>query len=181
MSQPVLDAVTLQRTLSRMAHEVAEANPEHEALVLVGVQRGGVAIAQRLAAALEKLLGHAIPLGAVDVTFHRDDLDRRPAPKIYPTEVPGDLAGKTVVLVDDVFYTGRTIRAALDALHEFGRPSRVQLAVLIDRGHRELPIKPDFVGKNLPTARTQRVEVRVDATAGDDGVWIEGTATSAVP
>jgi pyrimidine operon attenuation protein/uracil phosphoribosyltransferase len=172
MSTTILDAVTLRRTLSRIAHEIAERNPDDSRLVLIGIQRGGVAMAGRLAGILRGILGREVPCGSIDVTFHRDDLDRRAAPTIRPTEIPGDIGGRTVVLVDDVLYTGRTIRAALDALHEFGRPSRVQLAVLVDRGHRELPLKADFVGKNLPTSPWQTVEVRFSDDGTDDAVLL---------
>ena len=170
MTTPVLDALTLQRTLQRISHEIVERNPEDSQFVLIGIQRGGLFVARRLAGILSGILGRPVPCGAIDVTFHRDDLDRRAAPVIYPTEIPGDINGRTVVLVDDVLFTGRTIRAALDALHEFGRPRRVQLAVLVDRGHRELPIKADFVGKNIPTSARQRVEVSLVESEGHDRV-----------
>jgi pyrimidine operon attenuation protein/uracil phosphoribosyltransferase len=176
MPSQILDAVTLQRTLVRMAHEIAERNPDDASVVLIGIQRGGLTVARRLVAALEKIVGRPVPCGSIDVTFHRDDLGRRTAPTIYPTEIPGDINGKTIILVDDVFFTGRTIRAALDALHEFGRPRRVQLAVLIDRGHRELPIKADFVGKNVPTSARQTVDVRFEDNAGAGAVYLEEKA-----
>jgi pyrimidine operon attenuation protein/uracil phosphoribosyltransferase len=176
MPTPVIDALTLQRTLQRISHEIVERNPDDSQFVLVGIQRGGVPVARRLAAILADILGRPVPCGAIDVTFHRDDLDRRAAPVIYPTEIPGDINGRTVVLVDDVLYTGRTIRAALDALHEFGRPRRVQLAVLVDRGHRELPIKADFVGKNIPTSVKDSVEVQLIESDGSDAVYLFGPA-----
>jgi len=176
MPTPVIDALTLQRTLQRISHEIVERNPDDSQFVLVGIQRGGVPVARRLAAILADILGRPVPCGAIDVTFHRDDLDRRAAPVIYPTEIPGDINGRTVVLVDDVLYTGRTIRAALDALHEFGRPRRVQLAVLVDRGHRELPIKADFVGKNIPTSVKDSVEVQLMESDGSDAVYLFGPA-----
>lgn len=176
MPTPVIDALTLQRTLQRISHEIVERNPEDSQFVLVGIQRGGVFVARRLAAILTGILGRPVPCGSIDVTFHRDDLDRRAAPVIYPTEIPGDINGRTVVLVDDVLYTGRTIRAALDALHEFGRPRRVQLAVLVDRGHRELPIKADFVGKNIPTSVKDSVEVQLMESDGSDAVYLLGPA-----
>jgi pyrimidine operon attenuation protein / uracil phosphoribosyltransferase len=176
MPTPVIDALTLQRTLQRISHEIVERNPDDSQFVLVGIQRGGVPVARRLAAILADILGRPVPCGSIDVTFHRDDLDRRAAPVIYPTEIPGDINGRTVVLVDDVLYTGRTIRAALDALHEFGRPRRVQLAVLVDRGHRELPIKADFVGKNIPTSVKDSVEVQLIESDGSDAVYLFGPA-----
>jgi pyrimidine operon attenuation protein / uracil phosphoribosyltransferase len=179
MREPVLDAATLQRSLQRIAHEIVERNPDDGRLVLVGIQKGGVPVARRLAGILAGILGREVPCGAIDVTFHRDDLDRRAAPVIYPTEIPGDINGCTVVLVDDVLFTGRTIRAALDALHEFGRPRRVQLAVVVDRGHRELPIKADFVGKNIPTRNNQTVDVCLSEADGVDGVFLSGDPVAA--
>ncbi len=185
MNPIVLDAAALQRTLARMAHEIAEANPVAGSLVLVGIQRGGVPVARRLAAELAGVFGHPIPCGTLDVTFYRDDLNQRAAPTVHPTEIPGDIQGKTVVLVDDVFFTGRTIRAAMDALHEFGRPSRVQLAVVIDRGHRQLPIRPDVVGKEVSTSLRQSVLVRCSQGGDDDGVFLReapaAVAASPVP
>ena len=172
MSQPVLDAPGLQSALRRIAQEILARNPDLKACSLVGIQRGGVFVGRRLAQELSVLSGQPVACGSVDVTFHRDDLDRRAAPVVYPTEIPGDIDGTTVILVDDVLYTGRTIRAALDALHEFGRPRRIQLAVLVDRGHRELPIKPDFVGLELPTSVRQTVDVRLEESEGEDGVFL---------
>ncbi len=156
-----------------MAHEIAERNPAGTDLVLVGIQTGGVFLARRLAAQLSTIYGHAVPAGFLDVALHRDDLDRRSAPMLRPTELPFDVNGRTVVLVDDVLYSGRTTRAALDALHDFGRPNRVQLAVLVDRGHRELPVRADFVGKNVPTSRSQRVEVSLTEDGGNDTVTLQ--------
>lgn len=172
MPSTVLDASGLQEALRRIAGEILACNPDTGAFCLVGIQRGGVSVGRRLAGELSRLSGRAVACGSVDVTFHRDDLDRRVAPVIYPTEIPGDIDGLTVVLVDDVLYTGRTIRAALDALHEFGRPRRIQLAVLVDRGHRELPIKPDFVGLELSTAVRQTVDVHLLESDGEDGVFL---------
>ena len=171
----ILNAAAMHRVLTRIAHEIVERNDDSQAVVLVGVQRGGVDLAQRLARVLNGIWGHAVPVGSVDVAMHRDDLDQKLAPKVHPTVIPFDINDKTVVLVDDVLFSGRTIRAALDAMNDFGRPRRVQLAVLIDRGHRELPIKADFVGKNVPTARSERVDVRLTEECGEDVVYLEKT------
>jgi pyrimidine operon attenuation protein / uracil phosphoribosyltransferase len=164
----LLDAEGLRRTLSRIAHEIIEANPELARVALVGIQTRGVPIAQRLRRFVEERAGEAPVLGAVDITFYRDDVQvrgsdapRHPQPVVRSTTLDFSLEGKTVVLVDDVLYTGRTIRAAIEALFDYGRPERIQLAVLVDRGHRELPIRPDYVGKNLPTARTERIQVQL--------------------
>ena len=158
----VLDADDVRRALWRMANEVAEANHGSADVVLVGLQTGGVALAEELADALERIDGQRPATGTLDVAFHRDDIGIRPVLPQAPTEIDVDLDGATVVLVDDVLFTGRTIRAALDALHDFGRPRAVQLAVMVDRGHRELPIRPDYVGKNLPTRRDEVVNVTLD-------------------
>jgi pyrimidine operon attenuation protein/uracil phosphoribosyltransferase len=171
----ILNPAAMHRVLTRMAHEIAERNDDSHSVVLVGVQSGGVDIARRLAGVLQGIWGHGVPVGSVDVAMHRDDLDQKLVPKVHPTEIPFDISHKTVVLVDDVLFSGRTTRAALDALNDLGRPQRVQLAVLIDRGHRELPIKADFVGKNVPTARSERVDVRVTPDRGDDVVYLEKT------
>ncbi|HEX3056813.1 MAG TPA: bifunctional pyr operon transcriptional regulator/uracil phosphoribosyltransferase PyrR [Gaiellaceae bacterium] len=164
----LLDAEALSRTLSRIAHEIIEANPELDEVALVGIQTRGVPLAQRLARLIEERAGEAPELGAVDITFYRDDVHVRGGeaplhaqPIVRETLLDFPLEGRTVVLVDDVLYTGRTIRAAIEALFDYGRPARVQLAVLVDRGHRELPIRPDYVGKNLPTARTERIQVQL--------------------
>jgi pyrimidine operon attenuation protein/uracil phosphoribosyltransferase len=169
----ILNAAAIQRALTRIAHEIAERNETGSEVVLVGIQRGGVPLARRLGELLTGIWGQAVPTGALDVSMHRDDLDRRAAPNIQPTAIPFDVTGKTVVFVDDVLFSGRTIRAAMDALNDFGRPRRIQLAVLIDRGHRDLPIKADFVGKNVPTAQTERVRVRLTEMGGADEVVIE--------
>jgi pyrimidine operon attenuation protein/uracil phosphoribosyltransferase len=158
----ILDAGAIQRALTRIAHEIAERNENSAAVVLVGIPEGGVPLAQRLGAILSEIWKHPVPAGSLDVSMHRDDLDQRAAPKIHPTVMPFDVNGKTVVLVDDVLFSGRTTRAAMDALNDFGRPQKIQLAVLIDRGHRDLPIKADFVGKNVPTAANEKVHVRLD-------------------
>jgi pyrimidine operon attenuation protein/uracil phosphoribosyltransferase len=157
----ILDANAIQRALTRIAHEIAERNENSAEVVLVGIPAGGDVLARRLGKILSEVWKQTVPVGSLDVSMHRDDLDRHVAPKIYPTEIPFDVNGKTVVLVDDVLFSGRTIRAALDALNDFGRPKKIQLAVLIDRGHRELPIKADFVGKNVPTAADEKILVRI--------------------
>jgi pyrimidine operon attenuation protein / uracil phosphoribosyltransferase len=142
--------------------------------LLVGIRTRGGPLAERLAELLAEIEGTEIPSGIVDIGMYRDDIDTRPRIELGPTELPGDIEGRTIVLVDDVLYTGRTIRAALDALADIGRAEIVQLAVVVDRGHRELPIRADFVGKNLPTSRTEHVTVKVAEIDGEDGVWIEG-------
>lgn len=169
----VLNAVALQRTLSRISHEIAERNDVSPDVVVVGVQSGGIHLAQRLGRLLAGIWGHPVPVGQLDVSFHRDDIAQRVAPQVHPTQIPTDIAGKVVVLVDDVLFSGRTTRAALDALTDLGRPRRIQLAVLIDRGHRELPIKADFVGKNLPTSLQERIQVRLQEQDGEDAVYLE--------
>ena len=169
----LLDAKAIHRVLTRIAHEIAERNEASLAVAVVGVQRGGIHLAERLGALLKGIWGHPVPVGRVDVSMHRDDLDSKAAPNIQPTLLPFDLEGKTVVVVDDVLFSGRTTRAALDTLNDFGRPRRVQLAVLVDRGHRELPIKADFVGKNVPSAPADRVDVRLKEEGGEDVVYLE--------
>jgi len=169
----ILTTTTLERALKRMAHEIAERNESAKDLVLVGIQRGGVFLAQRLAALLKDVFGQDVPAGSLDVAMHRDDIGTQAAPNVHPTVIPFDVTGRTVVLVDDVLFSGRTTRAALDALNDFGRPQRVQLAVLIDRGHRELPIKADFVGKNVPTSLRERVNVQLKELGGPDIVTLE--------
>lgn len=169
-SSLILNAVGIQRSLTRIAHEIAERNEAVADLVLVGIPRGGVPLAERLGKILFTIVNQTVPVGSLDVNMHRDDLDQRAAPKIYPTQIPFDVNGKTVVLVDDVLFSGRTIRAAMDALNDFGRPKRIQLAVLVDRGHRELPIKADFVGKNQPTSPAEKVQVRLGEPGHEDEV-----------
>jgi len=176
MTEPdtlVLNALAIQRALTRIAHEIAERNEAGADVVVVGIQRGGVPLGQRLGGLLAGIWGQPIPIGSLDVSMHRDDLDQRAAPNVQPTVIPFDVTGKTVVLVDDVLFSGRTIRAAMDALNDFGRPRRIQLAVLVDRGHRELPIKADFVGKNVPTALDEKVHVRLKEDGGADEVVLE--------
>ena len=174
-SSVILNAQAIQRALTRIAHEIAERNEIGNEVVLVGIQRGGVPLAQRLGKLLAGIWGQPVATGTLDVSMHRDDLDRRAAPKVHPTVIPFDVTGKTVVLVDDVLFNGRTIRAAMDALNDFGRPKRIQLAVLVDRGHRELPIKADFVGKNVPTALAENVHVRLDEPGRQDEAVLERT------
>ncbi|MPY95393.1 MAG: bifunctional pyr operon transcriptional regulator/uracil phosphoribosyltransferase PyrR [Acidimicrobiia bacterium] len=162
----VMDGADLERATRRMAHEIIERNHGLEGVVLVGLQTGGAGLARSLAAVLERIEGAPVPVGLLDVAFYRDDLRLRPVTPHAITDIPLDLTARVVVLVDDVIFTGRTIRAALDALNDHGRPRAVQLAVLVDRGHRELPIRPDYVGKNLPTRLDEVVDVH------DDGVDI---------
>ncbi|CAB4886994.1 unannotated protein [freshwater metagenome] len=159
----VLGPDDVRRAITRIAHEIVERNRGLDDVVLIGLQRGGVWIAQQLAAAIQRIEpSAAVPVGAIDVSMYRDDIGLRPVVPGTVTDIPVDIAGRIVVLVDDVLFTGRTVRAALDALNEYGRPHMVQLAVLIDRGHRELPIRPDFVGKNLPSSRDEDVRVSPD-------------------
>jgi pyrimidine operon attenuation protein / uracil phosphoribosyltransferase len=167
----VFDAGDLRRAHTRIAHEIVERNHGADDLVLVGLYTRGPAIARRLAAAIEEFEGREVPVGSLDVAFYRDDIGLRAVTPVGATEIPVDIGGRVVVLVDDVLFTGRTVRAAMDALTELGRPRAVQLAVLIDRGHRELPIRPDYVGKNLPTGRNEDVRVRLaEIDGGDDGI-----------
>jgi pyrimidine operon attenuation protein/uracil phosphoribosyltransferase len=168
----VLDRDDMRRTLVRIAHEIVEKNPDGK-VALVGIQRRGAHLAQRLHALTSELLEPQVPLGFVDISFYRDDFAIRPSsPVVHATQLEFPVDGKTIVIVDDVLYTGRTARAAIDEIFDYGRPARVQLAALVDRGHRELPIRPDYVGKNLPTSREQRVFVRVEEVDGYDEVVI---------
>jgi len=157
-----MDGDDLRRAITRIAHEVVERNHGLAGVVLVGLQTGGVPLARRLATVLSEIEGTDVPVGTIDVAFYRDDIGLRPVMPEAVTQIPFDLTAKLVVLVDDVLFTGRTVRAALDALNDYGRPRAVQLAVLVDRGHRELPIRPDYIGKNLPTSRDEVVDVRED-------------------
>jgi pyrimidine operon attenuation protein / uracil phosphoribosyltransferase len=170
----VLDGNDMRRTLVRIAHEIVERNSEPESLAIVGIHRRGAILARRLHDLLGDLLETSVPLGEIDISFYRDDLGRRSSemPVVHASRLDFPLEGRTIVVVDDVLFTGRTVRAAIEALFDYGRPARVQLAVLADRGHRELPFRADFVGKNLPTARSERVNVRVEELDGADEVTI---------
>ena len=161
-----MDADDVRRAVTRIAHEIVERNQGLDGLVLIGLQTGGVPLAERLGAELKRIDGGDVPVGTLDVAFYRDDIGLRPVLPEAPTDIPFDINGRTVVLIDDVLFTGRTIRAALNALNDYGRAKSVQLGVMIDRGHRELPIRPDYVGKNLPTRRDEMVDV------SDDGVLL---------
>ena len=167
----------MRRSLARIAHEILERNHGPEGVVAVGIHSRGVPIARRLAAKMGELEGTQIPWGELDVSLSRDDLRQRPTRSVRPTRIPVDVTGAVVVLVDDVLYTGRTIRAAIESLFEYGRPARVQLACLVDRGHRELPIRADYVGKNVPSARSEEVRVRLVEMDGVDEVTIGQAAT----
>ena len=168
----ILNRDEMRRALTRIAHEVLERNGGPDAVVLVGLQTRGVPLAARIAGLIGQFEGGGVPAGALDATLYRDDSHRAGSSPVRPTDIPFDIAGRRVVLVDDVLFTGRTIRAAMDALNDFGRPSQIQLAVLIDRGHRELPIRPDFVGKNVPTSSDEEVDVRVAEIDGTDEVML---------
>jgi pyrimidine operon attenuation protein/uracil phosphoribosyltransferase len=174
----VLDASDISRALSRISHEILERNKGADGVALLGIPSRGVPLAQRIAERIAAVEGAAVPSGSLDVTMYRDDLRLKPARTLLPTQIPeGGIDDKVVVLVDDVLFSGRTIRAALDALNDVGRPRAVQLAVLVDRGHRELPIRADFVGKNLPTSLVQRVRVHLTGVDHEDAVIIEGAAS----
>ncbi|HET9842361.1 MAG TPA: bifunctional pyr operon transcriptional regulator/uracil phosphoribosyltransferase PyrR [Nocardioides sp.] len=173
----VLDASDISRALSRISHEILERNKGADDVVLLGIPSRGVPLAERIAERIAAVEGATVPSGSLDVTMYRDDLRLKPARTLLPTQIPeGGIDDKVVVLVDDVLFSGRTIRAALDALNDLGRPRAVQLAVLVDRGHRELPIRADFVGKNLPTSLVQRVGVQLTGVDDQDAVIIEGAA-----
>ncbi|MGO1851307.1 bifunctional pyr operon transcriptional regulator/uracil phosphoribosyltransferase PyrR [Microbacterium sp.] len=173
-TRAVLQEADISRAMTRIAHEILEANRGAEGLVLLGIPTRGVNLAERLAALIERFAGVAVPTGALDVTMYRDDLSRHPTRAPRPTQIPrSGIDGRVVVLVDDVLFSGRSISAALDALKDIGRPAAVRLAILVDRGHRELPIRPDFIGKNLPSARAERVNVRLAEVDGVDDVTIE--------
>jgi pyrimidine operon attenuation protein/uracil phosphoribosyltransferase len=174
----VLDARDISRALTRISHEILERNKGADDVVLLGIPSRGVPLAERIAERIAAVEGATVPSGSLDVTMYRDDLRLKPARTLLPTQIPeGGIDDKVVVLVDDVLFSGRTIRAALDALNDLGRPRAVQLAVLVDRGHRELPIRADFVGKNLPTSLVQRVRVHLTGVDDEDAVVIEGAAS----
>lgn len=169
----VMEPEEIDRALRRIAHEILERNKGAEDLLLVGIHTRGVPLAERLHLIIDEYEDVKVPVGTLDIGLYRDDLDRRPTTELGATAMPEDPSGRTVVLVDDVLYTGRTIRAALDAMADLGRPQAIQLAVLADRGHRQLPIRPDYVGKNLPTSSSERVMVRLQETDDTEGIWIE--------
>jgi pyrimidine operon attenuation protein/uracil phosphoribosyltransferase len=176
----VLDRDDLRRALVRIAHEIVEGNADGDRVALVGIHTRGALMARRLQALSEERTDTPVPRGEIDITFYRDDVGSRPisdAPVVHSSHIDFPLEGTTVVLVDDVLYTGRTVRAAIDSLFDYGRPDRVQLAVLVDRGHRELPIRPDYIGKNLPTSHDQRVNVRLEESDGIDEVEIGSALT----
>jgi pyrimidine operon attenuation protein/uracil phosphoribosyltransferase len=169
----VMDAAAIDRALRRIAHEIIEANPDLTAVVLAGIPSRGNEIAQRIASNIHSIGGATVETGIIDVAMHRDDVGiRSELPVVRASRLPHPLEGRTVIIVDDVLFTGRTVRAAMDAIDSFGRPSRIQLAVLIDRGHRELPIRPDYVGKNVPTAPNDQVEVHLAGEVETEGVWL---------
>ena len=169
----IMDISQVNRSLTRMAHEIIERNKGVENVVLAGIRTGGEPLARKLADAIFRVEGCTVPVGSVDITFYRDDLSHlSKEPTLNRTDIPFDVAGKTVVLVDDVLYTGRTARAAMDAIMDLGRARRIQLAVLVDRGHRELPIRADFIGKNIPTAHQEFVRVDISGAEADEGVWL---------
>jgi len=175
----IMSAEEIRRALTRIAHEVAERNHGCKDLVLIGIYTRGVPLARRIAARIKEFEQVEVPVGALDFGLHRDDLSYlEMQPALHPTEIPFDVVGKRIVLVDDVLYTGRSVRAAMDALIDFGRPQYVQLAVLVDRGHRELPIRPDYVGKNLPTSRKEEIAVRLEEVDGKDEVAIISVAAN---
>ena len=175
---PIMDGEAIGRALRRIAHEIIERNPHLEKVVIAGIPSRGIEIARRIAAFIHEIEKIDIETGVIDVAMHRDDVGTRPElPVVRASNLPLPLEGCTVIIVDDVLYTGRTVRAALDAINSFGRPTRIQLAALVDRGHRELPIRPDYVGKNLPTAAAENIRVQLEQTDGEpDAVWLEKEA-----
>ncbi|KRN29477.1 uracil phosphoribosyltransferase [Lactobacillus selangorensis] len=176
MAKEVVDAITMKRALTRITYEIIERNKGIDNLVLVGIKTRGIYLAQRIAERLEQLENVKVPVGELDITLYRDDVhrsDHSVEPEVHGANIPVDITDKDVILVDDVIFTGRTIRAALDALMDVGRPKRIELAVLVDRGHRELPIRPDFVGKNIPTSLHEQIRVSVSEIDGHDGIAIE--------
>ena len=178
----IMTADEIRRATTRLSHEIVEKQAGTAGLMLIGIQRRGVPLARRIAAAILEHEGVEVPVGALDITFYRDDLSLvAQQPIVKGTELPSGIDGRTIILVDDVLYTGRTIRAAMDALVDFGRPQAIRLAVLVDRGHRELPIRADHVGKNVPTSREESVRVHLEETDGEDGVEIERIVPEAEP
>ena len=178
----IMTADEIRRATTRLSHEIVEKQAGTAGLMLIGIQRRGVPLARRIAASILEHEGVEVPVGALDITFYRDDLSLvAQQPIVKGTELPSGIDGRTIILVDDVLYTGRTIRAAMDALVDFGRPQAIRLAVLVDRGHRELPIRADHVGKNVPTSREESVRVHLDETDGEDGVEIERIVPEAEP
>ena len=172
---PILDAEAIQRALRRIAHEIVEANPELDSVVLAGIPSRGIEIAERISEFISSIAKKQIETGVIDVAMHRDDVgSRAELPIVRASRLPSPIEGRTLIIVDDVLFTGRTVRAAMDAINSFGRPAKIQLAVLIDRGHRELPIRADYVGKNLPTATNEKIRVRLQQTDDEpDAVWLE--------
>ncbi len=168
----VMDAEAIARAVTRMAHEVLESNKGADNLGIVGIATRGAVLAERLADKIREIEGAEVPVGMLDISFYRDDLGMRRNPEVHRTEIPFDVQGRDIVLVDDVLFTGRTIRSAMDAIMDYGRPDSIQLAVLVDRGHRELPIRADYVGKNVPSSRRERVTVRMTSPDGIDAVEI---------
>jgi pyrimidine operon attenuation protein / uracil phosphoribosyltransferase len=170
---PIMDAEAIRRALRRIAHEIIERNPQLEKVVLAGIPTRGVEIARRIAGFIDEIEKIDLETGVIDVAMHRDDVGtRRELPVVRASKLPLPLEGRTVIIVDDVLYTGRTVRAAMDAINSFGRPARIQFATLIDRGHRELPIRADYVGKNLPTSMNEKVKVHIGGVDQPDGVWL---------
>jgi len=180
MTKELLNKKDIERILSRMAHELIEKNKGTENLYIVGIQRGGAHLAKRISARIKTIEGIDIPVGSLDISLYRDDLGiRKEHPVVRKTNIPWDLTDKKIILVDDVLFTGRSIRAAMDALMDFGRPSLIQLAVLLDRGHRELPIRADYAGKNIPTSRGENIEVRLEEDGREDGVYLVSSGEDA--
>lgn len=170
----IMDAEGLDKTVARLAHEIVEKNRETEILAIIGIRTRGSVLAERLAEKIRQIAGKTIPVGALDITLYRDDLTTiAEQPVVHKTEIEFDIQNKVIVLVDDVLYTGRTIRCALDALIDFGRPKSIQLAVLIDRGHRELPVRADYVGKNIPTSQKEIIQVKMKEIDGSDEIMIQ--------
>lgn len=170
----IMEEADIRRAVQRISHEIVERNKGAGDVVVVGIRTRGVPLSLRLAEAISRIEGIEVPVGRLDITLYRDDLHTLSRPEVRETHLPGDIEGKNLVIVDDVLYTGRSVRAALDAIIDFGRPATIQLAVLVDRGHRELPIRADYVGKNVPTSAKERVRVALEEVDGEDGVFIDG-------